>query len=72
MSSLFKVHLLNEIGIGRAQAIQQAFESALAELERLCGTEGREMAVVRTKLQEAAFFAKRAMAEKPENQKADA
>lgn len=41
----------------------------LNDLEEHCGKDGgREMAVVRTKLQEAAFFAKRAIAMRPENQ----
>ena len=64
----FDVHLLNEGGIGKAKEIGMAFTAHLDRLEYICGTEGREMSIVRTKLQEAAFFAKRAMAVKEENQ----
>ena len=65
----FDVHMLNESGIAKARAIAETFSAALTDLESQCGSDGREMAVVRTKLQEAAFFAKRAMAVRPENQK---
>jgi len=64
----FDVHILNPEGISRARRIAQSFSGLLDELEHLCGTDGREMAIVRTKLQEAAFYAKRAMAVRPENQ----
>lgn len=66
--SLFDVHILNEAGIEKARMIQFEFEGFLEDLEKVCGAEGREMAIVRTKLQEAAFFAKRAVAMHPENQ----
>lgn len=65
----FDVHILNEQGIERARSIAFSFSLCLEELEQLCGADGREMAIVRTKLQEAAFFAKRAMAVHEENQK---
>jgi len=68
--SEFDVHMLNDDGIAKARAIAETFSAALDALEAQCGADGREMAVVRTKLQEAAFFAKRAMAVRPENQKA--
>lgn len=71
-SSMFDVHRLNEIGMDKAHGIQAAFSEALRALEGLCGTDGREMAIVRTKLEEACFFAKRAMAIKPENQERSA
>jgi len=65
----FNVHVLNDGGIEKAKAIAEVYSRALDDLERLCGAEGREMAVARTKLQESAFFAKRAMAVRPENQR---
>ncbi len=61
MSDLFKVHLLNEDGIRKALNIANAYEDILAYLETVC-IEGRDLAIVRTKLQEASFFSKRAMA----------
>lgn len=68
----FNVHILNESGIAKAKGIAEVYSRALDDLERLCGADGREMAIVRTKLQESAFFAKRAMAVRPENQKVGA
>lgn len=70
----FSVHLLNERGIDRAKRLGEAFSALLDVVEEVSGsrTPGdhqRELALVRTKLQEASFFAKRAMAMTPENQK---
>lgn len=67
--SEFDVHMLNETGIEKAKKVALSFSQLLDDVELICGKDGREMAVVRTKLQEAAFFAKRAMAVNPENQK---
>lgn len=64
----FNVHLLNAKGIGKAQSIAHIYSEMLGLLDVVCGTEGREMAICRTKLQESAFFAKRAMAMREENQ----
>jgi len=64
---MFEVHKLNEVGMHKAEALQKAFKEFAARLDDWCGSEGREMAIVRTKLEEASFFAKRAMAMKPEN-----
>ncbi len=65
----FAVHLLNSEGIEKAKALGAVFSRALDSLEHLAGKDGREMAIVRTKLQEASFMAKRAIAVRPENQK---
>lgn len=64
----FRVHILNTAGIEAAKALAQTFEAALHDIEHFAGTEGREMAIVRTKLEEACFFAKKALASRPENQ----
>lgn len=64
----FKVHRLNEDGIKRAEEIGVLFTNFLDELEKTIGTTGREVAIVRTKMEEAGFFAKKAMAVKVENQ----
>ena len=66
--SEFDVHILNHVGIERARDIARGFSTLLNDLDEICGKDGREMAIVRTHLQEAAFFAKRAMAMRPENQ----
>jgi hypothetical protein len=64
----FAVHMLNQLGKDRAADIAKQFTVCLNNLEAIIGADGREMAIVRTKLQEAAFFAKRAMAVRSENQ----
>jgi hypothetical protein len=64
---VFEVHKLNDDGMKKATALQTAFKEFLIELEDICGEKSREMSIVRTKLEEASFFAKRAMAMMPEN-----
>jgi hypothetical protein len=64
----FRVHMLNEQGKAKATAIATVFTQALNQVEDIIGTEGREVALVRTKMEEASFFAKKAMASRPENQ----
>jgi hypothetical protein len=64
----FQVHMLNDSGIGKASELASKF----SQLLRFCqdvGGQGRETALVATKLEEACFFAKKAMANRPENQK---
>ena len=67
MRAEFAVHTLNEVGKIKASTIAVRFETLLNELEALITPGGREMAIVRTKLEEAAFFAKKAMAVLPGN-----
>jgi len=64
----FTVHMLNETGKQKARQIAETLTEALDKLEQVCGTDGREMALVRTKLEELSFFAKKAMAVRSENQ----
>jgi hypothetical protein len=59
-------HALNDIGMEKAGNIASAFDKLLSALEQLC-PEGRELSTVRTKLEEAGFFATKAMASSPEN-----
>jgi len=66
--SEFTVHMLNEQGKSKASYLAETFTRCLNDLESVCGATGREMSIVRTKLEEACFFAKRAMASQPENQ----
>jgi hypothetical protein len=67
MDPLFEVHMLNEVGKGKARNIAEDFDELLSNLIEVCGT-GREMSIVKTKLEEACFFAKKAMANQTENQ----
>lgn len=61
MRDQFAVHMLTEDGKTKAAAIANAFDQCLAALEALV-PDGRELAIVRTKLEEACFFAKKGMA----------
>jgi hypothetical protein len=67
MNGAFAVHMLNEIGKGKARNIAEAFDILLVKLEADCPP-GRELAITKTKLEEACFFARKAMAADPENQ----
>jgi len=64
---LFQFHKLNERGIEQAQDIAVYFSCLLDSLTSICPP-GREFSIVKTKLEEAAFFAKKSIANVPENQ----
>lgn len=61
----FRVHKLNETGLVRAGSLAEAFDTLLESLNL---PEGRYKALVITKLEEASFFAKKAIATQQENQ----
>lgn len=68
----FAVHMLNEEGIEKAKIIAYLFDCLLTELcEKGFCYPARELAIVKTKLEEACFFAKKAMAINKCNQKLD-
>lgn len=64
----FAVHLLNEEGKKKAAFIQFTFDNCLNALSTVCINPSREWSLVRTKLEEACFFAKKAMATNLTNQ----
>lgn len=66
MNKEFEVHMLNEIGKQKARDIADLFNTCLEGLKLRC-PEGREFSIVKTKLEEASFFAKKSMAIRPEN-----
>jgi hypothetical protein len=74
----FEVHMLNPTGVAKAKEVAEAFDQLLEKVFTLTSqtvapqtvTKSRELAIVRTKLEEACFFAKKALASLPENQKA--
>lgn len=67
MDPMFQVHMLNGVGKAKANLIAQAFNNLIDELAINCPP-GREWSIVRTKLEEACFFAKKSMANVAENQ----
>lgn len=69
MNPEFQVHMLNDKGKAKAKEIAECFDRCLTGLKLHC-PEGRELALVKTKLEEACFFAKKAMANQPENTEA--
>ncbi len=76
MHQEFEVHILNDGGIEKAKRLAELFDNLLTEVETMClvpgqgaGSNARQMAIVRTKLEEASFFSKKAMAVLPENQR---
>ena len=64
----FEVHLLNDEGIFRARKIAIYFDDLLNFLKEII-PESRELSIVKTKLEEACFFAKKGMANQKINQK---
>lgn len=66
MHKEFRVHILNDQGKAKARQIAASFDELLSKIEGIVGEPrpSREMALVRTKLEEACFFAKKAMAER--------
>jgi len=60
----FRVHKLNETGLARAEALAELFSWCLNEIERNVGpnADPRYVALTRTHLEHACFFAKKAMA----------
>lgn len=69
----FAVHKLNDSGMDKAAKIAVAFHNLEQELAAIISPEcypvlGREYAIATTKLEEASFFAKKALAIKQTNQ----
>lgn len=58
----FATYKLNQYGQEKAKKITEIFDECLNKIDDICYGGGREMAIVRTKLEEACFFAKKAMA----------
>jgi hypothetical protein len=63
----FEVHLLNQEGIEKAKSLANGFD-ALLDFVKERVPEGRYLSIVRTKLEEASFFAKKGIAVDPTNQ----
>ena len=68
MRDEFAVHRLNDKGMDEANQLGELFSLLLHSIEQRTGTDGLEVDMVRLKLQEASYFAKRAIAKRSENQ----
>jgi hypothetical protein len=66
-SNLFRAHKLNSQGLELARLIGEDFARLLRSISEAIPL-GRELSLVKTKLEEACFFAKKGMANLPENQ----
>ncbi len=58
---------LNQVGADKVKRIETGFELLFTELGTVCPA-GRELALVKTKMQEASYWAKKAVCEDPANQ----
>ena len=68
MDPLFTVHILSSEGIDAAHRVACAFDNLLSELRAVCMENTREFSIVKTKLEEACFFAKKVVAIDTRNQ----
>ena len=68
MNKEFTFYRLNETGIALANDIAKTFNDCLNNLVAVCPAGTREFSICKTKLEEACFFAKKAMANDPSNQ----
>ena len=66
--SAFTVHKLNGGGLARAKQLAEKFSELAAFIDSVAPASSREKSLAMTKLEEASFFAKKAMAINPENQ----
>jgi hypothetical protein len=64
----FVVHMLDAQGVAKTNAITEAFDVLLTKLEGIMDPThaAREMAMVRIKLEEACYFATKAVASQPD------
>jgi len=64
---MFETYLLNEDGKQAVNLVRSAFHDMIGKLNHLC-PKGREYAIVQTKLEEACFFAVKAVSMDEKNQ----
>jgi hypothetical protein len=64
----FKAYKLNAQGIMAIEELRAKFSILLDYLEYFCSASTREFSIAKTKLEEALFFANKAISLNPENQ----
>lgn len=57
----FSFYKLNELGVEKSKLIKDIFNDALNKINCICPP-SRELSIVKTKLEEACFFAKKSIA----------
>ena len=62
MNKEFEVHILTTTGIEKAKELATIFDDLLTRLSGDYCANNREFSIVKTKLEEACFFAKKSMA----------
>jgi len=62
MNNEFKVHILTPEGLDIMKEVADLFDGLLNGLTRLSPVNSREFSIVKTKLEEACFFAKKNIA----------
>lgn len=62
MNKEFEVHILTTSGIEKAMELANIFDDLLTRLNADFCPNNREFSIVKTKLEEACFFAKKSMA----------
>lgn len=62
MNKEFEVHILTDTGIEKAKGLATLFNDLLDKLSMHYCLNNREFSIVKTKLEEACFFAKKSMA----------
>ena len=67
---MFKSHRLNNTGFEEVENFKTQMRKAVSVLEKLCTghPNEREVAIFKTKMEEAAFYGTKAIAMKPNNQ----
>ncbi len=61
INPLFSTTKLNEDGVAKATYIRESFNALLSALEDTLPGNSRELSIVRTKLEEASFYAIKAL-----------
>lgn len=68
INPLFNTVALSEVGIVRVNEVRTAFSLVLETLEDILPGNSREISIIRTKLEEASFYAVKAVRNYKENQ----
>ena len=68
INPLFSTVKLSEAGINKVSTIRESFTDLLDYLEQVLPGNSREISIIRTKLEEASFYAVKAVRNYKENQ----